>query len=408
MPFIYEEPKEPVPPLPVSSARLVPREPVVRRSISLYDVKGELKPSRPSLSKSSTLPPPPPKFSGEPHPHERENAPSHRSAAHSPTKTYKKNPGTQALTSPIRTVNRHATVYAPAPSVPLPSSSSSRPAKHLVKPSLSLTLPNGISIVHEPLLFSPISSSFRSNTTTPMTPPPSRPPPRAHLPESPMSFNFGFDIKPEAWDASAFPSPPPSASFSIASYYYTSTEGTADYRDVINRYIEHGDMESIRSPDICNSGGWSVPSSHLKAPQARPGGSLKSPAQLLPLDRGSVLPPPEPIGNGKFPPLPPPPTHNKKLPLPPTARDDVEEYADESTQVLRLQRSHSYRSRLTPVTPDTPALLTPKGNMPLPTLAPWRADEVPYLRNQEVSIIPKQPSLKIRSKRILSRPATGF
>ena len=405
MPFIYEKPEEPVPPLPVPLARLVPRGPVVRRSISLYDVKGEVKPSRPSLSKLNTLPRPPKSSGGEPR--RREITPSRCSSSRSPAKNYNENPGPQRpLTTHIRTVNRHATVYAPAPSVPLSSSSSSRPAKH-VKPSLSLTLPNGISVVHEPLLLSPIQPSIRSNTT-PMTPPPSRPPPRAHLPESPMSFNFGLDTKPEAWNASAFSSPPPSASFSIASYYYSSTEANADYRDVINRYIELGDMESVRSLDIRNNGGWTAPSSHLKVPHARPGDSLKSPAQLLPLDRRSMLPAPEPISNGKFPPLPPPPMHNKRVPATPTARDEAEEYGDESAQVLPLQRSHSYRSHLTPATPDTPPLLTPKSNMPLPSLAPWRADEITYLPNQDVSIFASTPPLKIRSKRSLRRPATGL
>ena len=406
--FICEGPEEPVPPPPAPFTRLVPREPVIRRSISLCDVKARAKLSRPGLPKWGTSPPPPPpKSSGGPS--KREIKPIHRSISQSSVKKYNENLGARprAHTSPIRAVNRNTTVYAPAPAVPISPSSPSRVTKHPVKPSLSLTLPNGVSIVHEPLLLSPIAPSIRS-TIAPITPPPSRPPPRAHLPESPNDFNFGFDIKLEAWGAPAFSEPPPSASFSIASYYYNPPEANADYRDVITRYIELGDRESLQSLEIRNNGSWAASSSQLKIPIAGPGGSLKSPAQLIPLDRGSTLPAPEPIGNGRFPPLPPPPMHNKRLPATPTTRDESDEYADESTQYLRLRRSPSYRSHLTPVTPDTPPLLTPESGAALPLLPPWRADEIPYIPNQEVSILAKQPSLKKRSKRSLCRPATGF
>lgn len=121
-----------------------------------------------------------------------------------------------------------------------------------------------------------------------------------------------------------------------------------------------------------------------------------------------MLPTPEPIGDGKFPPLPRPPVHNKRLPAIPTTGDEVDEYAEEATQVVRLQRSQSYRSRLTPITPVTPLLLTPKSSMPLPNLPHWRAEEIPYVAEQDVSMIAKRPSLKIRSKRTLPSPATGF
>jgi len=276
---------------------------------------------------------------------------------------------------------------------------------HPVKPSLSLTLPNGVSTIHEPLLLSPIAPSIRS-AAPPLTPPPSRPPPRALLPESPNDFNFGFDLKPEAWDAPAF-SPPPSAAASIASYN-TATDASSDFRDIIDRYIELGDMESIRSLDIRKNGGWAAPASQLSVPQAGPGGLLQSPAQLLPLDRRSTLPTPGPIGDGKFPPLPPPPKYNAKIPGTPTTKDEADEFTDGPTQVLRLRRNPSYRSYLTPVTPDTPPLLTPKSNMALPTLPPWRAEEISYWSNQGVSIPVRQPSLKIRSTKTLQRPATGF
>jgi len=413
IPFICIPPEEPVPPPPPSFARLVPREPVIRRSFSLCDVKRGAKPPRPTNSNLNALRSlpnlPRPKTSGGPskpeETHSISRSPAEKSNGDQP----------RPRTAPTRTVNRHATVYAPAPSVPVPSSQSSRSSRHPVKPSLSLTLPNGVSIVHEPLLLSPVPSipSIRAipSIPSPVTPPPSRPPPRAHLPESPNDFNFGFDIKPESWDAPTFFPRPPSAAVSIASYYYTATEANADYRDVITRYIELGDMESVRSLEIRNNGGWAAPSSLLKVPHAGPDGSTKSSAHLLPLDRRSMLPTPEPIGNGKFPPLPPPPTPNKRLPPTPTTGEEAAEYADESTQVLRLRRSPSSRSRLTPVTPDTPQLLTPKSNMALPLLAPgatYRAEEMPYLPNQELSVLAKQPSLKIRSKRSLRRPATGF
>ncbi len=408
MPFICATPVEPVPPPYTPFARLVPREPVVRRSLSLCDVKRGGKPPRPTHSKLDTLSNfPRPKTSGGPS--KLDHAPSFRCISRSPLEKCSEDLGVQprsrALPAlPARTVNRHATVYAPAPSLPVSSSPSSTTPKHLVKPSLSLTLPNGESIVHEPLLLSPIPC-IRSTTSPVTPPPPSRPPPRAHLPESPSDFNFGFDIKPESWDSSTFPPRPPSAAFSIASYYYGATETNVDYRDVITRCFELGDVGSVRSLEIRDNGEWETPGSRLKVPHASPDGPPKTPAQLLPLDRRSMLPTPEPFGNGKFPPLPPPPMHNKKLPPAPTAMGEVGEDADESTQVLRLRRSPSSRSHLTPSTPDTPPLLlTPKTHMVLPNLA---TEDIYCLPNQEVLVLAKQPPLRIRSKRSLRRPVTG-
>jgi hypothetical protein len=410
MPFIFATPEEPVPPPPTAFARLVPREAVVRRSLSLCDVKNRGgKPSRPAHSKLNTLHGllnfPCPKTSGWPSKLDR--APSYPSISRSPLEKCSEDLGVQTRPR-TRTVNRHATVYAPAPSMPVSSSSSPNPSKHLVKPSLSLKLPNGESTVHGPLLLSPIPS-IPSITTPATPPPPSRPPPRALIPESPNDFNFGFDIKPESWDAPAFLERPPSSAFSIASYYHTVADTNVDYRDAINRCFEIGDMGSVRSLEIRNNGGWETPSSHLKVPHASPGGSLKPPAQLLPLDRRSILPKPEPISSGKFPPLPPPPTHNKKLPPTPPAGGEAVEDADESTEALRLRRSPSSRSRLTPSTPDTPPLLlTPKNNMPLPILAPWRAEDIACSPNQEVSVLAQVPPLKLRSKRSLRRPVTDL
>ena len=411
MPFIFAAPEEPVPPPPSSFARLMPREAVIRRSLSLCNINGRGKSARRAHSKPSTLQSfpdlPRPKTSGGPS--KLDHALSYHTISRSPIDKCSQDLGAQPRprTSPTRIVNRHATVYAPAPSMSIPSSSSPNASKHLVKPSLSLTLPNGKSIVHEPLLLSPIPS-IRS-TTSPVTPPPSRPPPRALIPESPNDLNFGFDIKPESWDAPAFLQRPSSA-FSIASYYHTVTDANVDYRDAITRCFEFGDMGSVRSLEIRNNGAWETPSSHLKVPHANPGSVGEPPAQLLPLDRRSMLPTPEPIGNGKFPPLPRPPMHNKKLPPTPTAGDETVEDADESTEVLHLRRSPSSRSHLTPRTPDTPPLLlTPKNNMALPILAPSeRAEEVCCLPTQEVSVLAKQPPLKIRSKRSLRRPGTGL
>lgn len=382
MPFICETPVEPVPPPSTPFARLVPREPVVRRSTSLCDVKRGGKPSRPAHSQlNNTL----------------HSIPNSEVLGVQP----------RPRASPTRTVRRHATVYAPAPSLLVSSCPSASTPRHLVKPSLSLTLPNGESIVHEPLLLSPVPSIL--STTSPVTPPPpSRPPPRALLPESPSDFNFGFDIKPESWDAPAFLRRPTSSAFSIASYYYNAAEATVDYRDAITRCFELGDMGSVRSLEIRNNGDWETPSSHLKVPLASPGGPPKTPAQLMPLDRRSLLPTPDPINNGKFPPLPPPPVHNKRLPPTPTAVGEVAEDTFESTEPLRLRRSPSSRSRLTPSTPDTPPLLlTPKSNAVLPILASWPAEEISCFPDQEVSVLAKQPSLRIRSKRSLHRPVAA-
>lgn len=405
MPFICATPVEPVPPPYTPFARLVPREPVVRRSLSLCDVKRGGKPCRPTHSKLDALSNfPRPKTAGGPS--KLDYAPRLGSLSRSPLENCSEDLGVQPRPRalPARTVNRHATVYAPAPSLPVSSSPLSSTHKHLVKPSLSLTLPNGESIVHEPLLLSPIPC-IRSTTSPVTPPPPSRPPPRAHLPESPSDFNFGFDIKPEAWDSSAFLQRPPSAAFSIASYYYNATEANADYRDAITRCFELGDMGSVRSLEIRDNGEWETPSSQLKVPHSSPDGRPRTPAQLMPLDRRSMLPTPEPIGNGKFPPLPPPPVHNKKLPPAPMAMGEVGEDADESMEVPRLRRSPSSRSRLTPSTPDTPPLLlTPKTNMVLPNLA---TEDIYCLPNQEVLVLAKQPPLRIRSKRNLRRPVTG-
>ena len=408
MPFICAAPEEPVPLPPTPFARLVPREAVIRRSMSLCDVNGGKKPSRPAHSKLNALHSLSNfhrrKTSGGPS--KLDLAPSHGRISCSPFEKCTEDLAVQRRPR-ARTVNRHATVYAPAPSMHVSSPSSPNPSKHLVKPSLSLKLPNGESTVHGPLLLSPVLSI--PSITTPATPPPSRPPPRAHIPESPNDFNFGFDLKPESWDAPRFVERPPSSAFSIASYYHTIADADDDYRDAITRCFEIGDMGSVRSLEIRNNGSWETPSSNLKAPHTYPGGSLKPPAELLPLDRRSRLPTPEPIGNGKFPPLPRPPVHNKKLPPTPTAENGAVEDADESTEVLRLRRSPSSRSHLTPGTPDTPPLLlTPKGNMPLPILAPWRAEEVSCSPNQEVSVLARQPSLKLRSKRSLRRPGTGL
>jgi hypothetical protein len=191
----------------------------------------------------------------------------------------------------------------------------------------------------------------------------------------------------------------PLPTFSIASYYYNTSVNTAtDGEPRLTATLSLGTSSSAtwkasEASSMCNNGGWPAPSSHLQVPHgtarparfteiARPTPTI-GPSEHSSHHRGRSV-----MASSLRCHLHRPTTRSS----PPRrrARDGAdEEYADESTQVVRLRQEPRRTAHASPRSHRIHhALLTPKSsNMPLPTLALWRAEEIPYLPNQEVSIV---------------------